>query len=548
VNESQLSAVVAERLAEAERCIADGAAHQAVSIANECWQQIERSDLTRLKGQCQLVLGWGHQYLGDMALALRCCLQARDWYQACNEASGVARALSLAGAALVKLGDAEEALAHIDEACRTIAAVDDPTVKARVWTNMGVVQEALQNFDKAVAAGETALQAVGDLHPPLRRRIEANLLLFRIQAATRKCQQQPSEAVRAALRVQCDAVRCELAATEDPQVVASLHAVLGDALLALGDVAGARAALTRGLEVAGSVHHHADECPMLVSLAAVESAAANRELAGQLLTRAMTLAHDRGLPDEEARCHRSLSELYQADGDFRRALLHFQAFHEVHHQAQEAKVATRTLVLDMKLEAKRAQLEAEIFRLKVQRLEEDKLQLEVRAEQLHRNAHEDPLTGLANRRGFEHRMALVQGNGAAVASRGVTLALADIDHFKQVNDRFSHAVGDGVLQAVAALMRQHCRPCDVVARFGGEEFVLALIDADVPNAKAACDRLREAIASHDWATIHPGLSVTISFGLAALQSSDVATTLKEADAALYRSKASGRNRVSVSEE
>ena len=85
-------------------------------------------------------------------------------------------------------------------------------------------------------------------------------------------------------------------------------------------------------------------------------------------------------------------------------------------------------------------------------------------------------------------------------------------------------------------------------RFGGEEFVLALIDADVPKAKAACDRLREAIASHDWATIHPGLSVTISFGLAALQSSDVATTLKKADAALYRSKASGRNRVSVSEE
>jgi diguanylate cyclase (GGDEF)-like protein len=541
-----LEARVAQRLAEAERHIADGAAQQAVGIAEECWQQIEHSNRHDLKGLCQLMLGWGHQYLGDMTLALRSCLQSRDWFQACHQPSGVARALSLAGAALVKLGDAEEALAHIDEATQVVAAVDDPVVKARVWTNMGVVQEALRHFDKAVAASETALQFVGELHPSLKRRIEANLLLFRIQASTQQCQRAPSARSRAELLEHCERVRREADAATDPQVVASLHAVLGEALLALGDVPGARAALSSGLETARSVHHHAEECPMLVSLAAVESASGHRKRAEQLLVQAMTIAKDRGLPEAEATCHRRLSEHHQREGDFRQALLHFQAFHDVHFRWMEAKVATRSLVLDMKLEAKRAQLEAEIFRLKVQRLEEDKHQLEVRAELLHRNAHEDPLTGLANRRGFDHRMALLHRPGAE--DRVLTLALADIDHFKQVNDRFSHSVGDKVLQAVAALMQKHCRPSDVVARFGGEEFVLALVDADVSNAEAACERLREAIASHDWASLHPQLSVTLSFGVAPLEpAGDLQLALQRADQALYRSKAMGRNRVCVSD-
>jgi diguanylate cyclase (GGDEF)-like protein len=540
----QLAQDLAARLDHAEQRVAAGAAAEAVAAAEACWPLLEATELTRLKGQCQLVLGWAHQYLGDMALALRCCLRARDSYRACGDAAGVARALSLGGAALSRLGDTQEALALIDEACHVAVDVEDPVVKARVWTNLGVVQEALHDFDRAVAASETALQFVQDRHAPLRRRIEANLLVFRIQAATRRHEREPGAASLEALQRQCDIVRAEMAQTADAQVLASLHAVLGDALLAQGDVAAAREALLRGLDIAASVNHHADECPMLLSLAAAETADGQRERAEPLLMRAVTLAHDRGLPETEAQGHRRLSDHHRAGGDYRRALQHFEAFHAVHARWLEAKTATRSLVLDMKLDAERARLEAEIYRLRVERLEEDKQALERRAEHWHRNAHEDALTGLANRRGFDHRMALLQVDGPAPAMRTLTLALADVDHFKQVNDRFSHAVGDQVLQAVARMMQTHCRPQDTVARFGGEEFVLAFVDADPAQARAAGERLREALVGFDWAQLQPGLAVTVSFGIAPLvPGGELHAALAAADAALYEAKRQGRNRV-----
>ena len=76
------------------------------------------------------------------------------------------------------------------------------------------------------------------------------------------------------------------------------------------------------------------------------------------------------------------------------------------------------------------------------------------------------------------------------------MALADIDHFKLINDRFSHVIGDEVLRAVGRILREACRPSDLAVRYGGEEFVLALPDTTLEHARAACQRLRAAVAGH----------------------------------------------------
>ena len=147
-------------------------------------------------------------------------------------------------------------------------------------------------------------------------------------------------------------------------------------------------------------------------------------------------------------------------------------------------------------------------------------------------ANTDPLTGLLNRRGFDERVARA-GTGA--------LFYADLDHFKAINDGHGHDAGDRVLQQTAEVLARALRPEDLVARVGGEEFVAFLAGADLAEAHAAADRARAEIAA---VVRSGGMPVTCSFGVAALGPGDtVEAATRRADAALYRAKSLGRNRV-----
>jgi diguanylate cyclase (GGDEF)-like protein len=122
--------------------------------------------------------------------------------------------------------------------------------------------------------------------------------------------------------------------------------------------------------------------------------------------------------------------------------------------------------------------------------------------------------------------------------------LADIDHFKRINDRYSHLVGDEVLRRVGALMREVVRDGDVAARYGGEEFALLLDRVDGRQAVEVCERLRTSIAAQPWGEIVGGLAVTISLGVAMRQAGDSGEALLgRADGCLYAAKAAGRDRV-----
>ncbi len=159
----------------------------------------------------------------------------------------------------------------------------------------------------------------------------------------------------------------------------------------------------------------------------------------------------------------------------------------------------------------------------------------------------DGLTGIHNRRWLDetlHRMVDRHSRGGGQLS----LALIDIDHFKSFNDTYGHAAGDHVLTVVATTLASNLRPTDLVARFGGEEFVIIFPDTGIELAKVASDRVREAIAAEQLTTPDGTElpSVTISMGVAELVlEQTVPGLLKTADAAMYRAKKAGRNRVLV---
>jgi two-component system cell cycle response regulator len=165
------------------------------------------------------------------------------------------------------------------------------------------------------------------------------------------------------------------------------------------------------------------------------------------------------------------------------------------------------------------------------------------AEQLRELSVRDALTQLYNRRHFDEQAATLY-NQAVRHKRPLALAICDIDHFKQINDKFSHATGDAVLRQVASLLRGHMRQADLVARYGGEEFVMAFPETPGLQAASLCDKLRGLIEAYPWQDVHPQVKVTISIGISAdIGAGSAAAMLQKADTQLYRAKDSGRNRV-----
>jgi diguanylate cyclase (GGDEF)-like protein len=161
----------------------------------------------------------------------------------------------------------------------------------------------------------------------------------------------------------------------------------------------------------------------------------------------------------------------------------------------------------------------------------------------------DPLTGLANRRtlmsSLEREFRRSQRNGAPLA-----LLMVDVDNFKRVNDRFGHQQGDRVLESVAGVLREHLRPYDLAARFGGEEFCLLLPETSLEEAVRAGQRVRQTVSELTFSGPLVPLRLTVSLGAAVFPGSEIATTedlIRASDQALYRAKAAGRNRLETFE-
>lgn len=242
----------------------------------------------------------------------------------------------------------------------------------------------------------------------------------------------------------------------------------------------------------------------------------------------------------EGEAHQALYELFKERGEFELALSHHEKFHSLRTSELTARADGQGKLLMVKYEleaaqqqARRAQLEAEMQRL--------------RAEELDRTAHTDPLTGACNRRCIElHLPRLLQR--AVEKSLPLSAAMLDVDYFKRINDRFGHAAGDRVLIDLCKVVTSVVRGSDILVRVGGEEFLVLFVDTPLQVAGGVCERLRHLVESHPWHEIEPALQVTVSSGVADWDGAESSTDwIARIDAALYRAKSGGRNRVVVAD-
>lgn len=161
----------------------------------------------------------------------------------------------------------------------------------------------------------------------------------------------------------------------------------------------------------------------------------------------------------------------------------------------------------------------------------------------------DSLTGLLNRRAFDDHLTRMLRTSERYGSPAC-LIMADLDHFKNVNDALGHPKGDEILRVVATLIGNSVRAVDVVARYGGEEFAILLPHTSLQSAKVLGERLRASVARHIRIPRHGDVHVTISLGIAEIPRPGITSAqdlIAAADQALYRSKTGGRNRVETTE-
>ncbi|MBM5571463.1 MULTISPECIES: GGDEF domain-containing protein [Deefgea] len=168
--------------------------------------------------------------------------------------------------------------------------------------------------------------------------------------------------------------------------------------------------------------------------------------------------------------------------------------------------------------------------------------LEIQAEVLSNKIQLDPLTGALNREGLRDFL-LQQWQGEMPMSAGMSVLFADLDHFKRVNDHYGHAVGDTVLRQFAQLVLSEIRSSDALVRWGGEEFLVVCPNTDLAQAAKLAEKLRASVANAAWPD---SMTVTCSCGVAMrAQGEEFSSLIERADAALYRAKDNGRNRVEL---
>lgn len=317
-----------------------------------------------------------------------------------------------------------------------------------------------------------------------------------------------------------------------------------------GELQTARSTIDDAVRFAERAADHNARVRAMLGSGEVHLAAQSFELAHRCFDRARGEATELGSRVREAEALNGLARAAAARSDFKAAYRHLAEYDVLNSELESYRTEQRVRALTIEVDLDDAKRDLEVFRAKTQELQKAnealeafKLQNEALLAQLRRQNREDHLTGLYNRRYLDEMLAK-EWYRSQRYQRPLTVAMADLDYFKRVNDRHSHQVGDAVLQRVAEIILERVRQTDLVARFGGEEFVIVFPEADLREAHQCCEDIRDAVARYDWSKVDCPSRVTISIGLAD-RGDSAEELLANADRQLYAAKSRGRDRVAV---
>ena len=448
------------------------------------------------------------------------------------------------------IGDFEQALVELEQVQPLLGGIANEATSFSFHVFVGNVHLAMGQFEAAISVGMVADRLATNLGDLRSQAVAAgNLASYWFSEHERR---------RKALGAQAgtDALHHALALNEKAMQLASEcgaqqlnlahYSNHGAMLVAAERDQDAAAMFARHRSLANALRQNSTLPAALFAEATLEKRLGNLATANDILREGIEIGEQLQANNDLTDLYELASEIAESEGDLETALRLYKAMYRTRTRSITQVAEQRSLVMGVRLATDRAVHAASSERERAEELRKANKALERHAEKLTKEALEDALTGLANRRQLDLHLAQYH-LGASGGSTGTCVAILDVDFFKLVNDRHSHGVGDQVLRQIAALIQASCREGDLAARSGGEEFVLCLHAVDLPLAAAACERVRKAIELFTWSQIAVGLSVTISVGVTALgfhANPDVA--LAAADSLLYQAKREGRNRVCAS--
>ncbi|WP_433797647.1 diguanylate cyclase [Actinoplanes sp. CA-252034] len=480
--------------------------------------------------------------VGRQEEAIAACRRAAVMLDGLGDRVGLCEVLTLQAIPLSELGMHDEALGVLADARDIAQELGNRELLYWVHNRTGVVHGSLGDRELSTTCLMLALSMAEGMNAEARFCILNNVSDNAVYEVTRLRGRGESEAagrvLTGALGYVAEALRLAREANHPFREAISLDNY-GMLLALAGDLDGAAELIEDSRRIAVRAGYRSLESAALQHQARVRLMRGDHAEAIEGLILALDRAHQAGEKPMAMEIFRELSAAHERIGDHRAALSYYRDFHdlerELHNQvaAARARMAAHHFELDnMRLEAENARLETELHRARSAELAADNLLWQ-------RQATEDALTGLPNRRSADDRLPKLVAAGGPV-----WVALADVDHFKRVNDRYGHPVGDEVLRRIATILLEGIGETDLAARFGGEEFLIALHGSGADDARARCELLRARVAAYPWESIEPGLAVTVSLGLTEVAGpQSLAAALQRADQRLYDAKRNGRNRV-----
>lgn len=486
----------------------------------------------RYEAKALLCLAHCDRMLSRYRRAHRASQRAAHQFQLLGDTSGEVMALTTHAIVSVTLGRNEEALEAALLAVRLSQFLDHAEHSVLSYNALGVAYFWSSGFDKAEQALLTAIEIAEEADPPigifqprvnqwwteLVRNVHERYYVGEFSALDR-------------LRTRREAIIARIAHGDAGHASPGTH-ITTEAVLQFGlcleQIWHGRIGQARlDVEV---LAQWAARYQTVTWLSALESwvraeiAWVQRDWAGALAQAAHMIAIAVEVEHEQLAClgHLLASQLYVAQGHNGRALDELRRLRLREQLIRTDGLETREKVIEWQVDLRQRQQH-------VQRLE-------ITSRQLEKLSLEDTLTGIPNRRSFERYTAELLRSSA---ERGLPpcVALIDVDRFKQINDNFSHQIGDEVLRRIAQILRSHIREDDMAARLAGDEFVIVFKNAEPGVARQVCDRFAHAVRDFDWSSIAAGLHASISVGVAAAQPGDTIQSLTDrSDAAMYQHK------------
>ncbi|OWV84257.1 diguanylate cyclase [Rhizobium sp. R635] len=518
-----------------------GRSDEALTLAGQILADAKSRGDDRLAAQCDTDIAWYCFQTGAAELGLTHVRRAVDFWKSKREPIQEAYARAYFGWLLLELGLPEEA---IEEATRALDLADktaDPKAQSLATNVIGIIFWYNKQPDRAILMSERSVELARSIG---NKTYECWWLVNLGGAHSEggyiaQALGQPEEAHRMLTRA--------LDLTEQAL----------DLAIETGDSWAARICLGNQADYYGHLgeHEKALQCMLryqqfqknsyvrdrqqyLYTLGQVYNNYGKFEEARSLLLEAVELIAEGGSFDSYIQIYLYLSRAHEGLGQFDLALEAHKKYHQFYLQNSAERTQQRARLAEIYYETRRLKEVAETESKRADTLEASYQKLQEQTDILASAVYLDALTGLYNRKYLDSRFKELTSE-----KRPYSIAMLDVDHFKSVNDNFSHMIGDQVLGAIGTILRNQLRATDQAIRFGGEEFVVVL--TGTPKAAAdVCERLRLAVERWDWSAICNGLRITISIGVAGgLSAASPKEILEVADQNLYTAKKAGRNRV-----